>query len=244
MPIALFCAPLLARVEPRRATLVCALRGPTSPKPVYHDADRAPHNAFFMHRFLQSLQSEMRRDKVAPSNVCAGLDGYDAVMCCVRALAIRYGTREGANDLRAASIRVLRALLPPWLPRVFVTVFSRPAPRLAARMCATVTVASTQWLMGDSHISADDPAVVEITRCRYLEEAACAGICLHSCKTATEQFFVETMELTLHVDPNFEDFSCKFRFGVEPPPPAEDPVFAEPCFAQCPINTRKSPSLK
>lgn len=235
----LFCAPCTVRLKKAAASrrghrFVCALRGPTTATPIYTAIDRQPHNAFFMASFLAALQTELKRSP----DICGATTrrDYDSVMRAVRELARHYGTRNEDGALRAASVRVLCAVVPPWLPPIFVNVFALRTPHLAARMCAAVTVATTQWLMGPSRISEYDPTVVEIDRCRYLEESACAGICLHSCKTATEEYFVKNMHLPLHVDPNYDDFSCKFHFGIPPPSPSEDPIYAEPCFSQCPIS--------
>lgn len=63
------------------------------------------------------------------------------------------------------------------------------------------------------------------------------GICVHSCKTATESFFQESMGLDLAIEPNLDDFSCKFRFGSPPQPWSDDPMFRESCFASCPMST-------
>lgn len=49
-----------------------------------------------------------------------------------------------------------------------------------------------------------------------------------------QNFFAQDMALPLHMEPNYEDFSCQFSFGVQPPPVAEDPAFTTPCFTQCP----------
>ena len=75
---------------------------------------------------------------------------------------------------------------------------------------------------------------VLVKRCRYLEQAGCASVCLNSCKVPTQEFFAHDMGLALDITPNYEDFSCQFSFGRPPPPESADPAFATPCFTQCP----------
>ena len=47
------------------------------------------------------------------------------------------------------------------------------------------------------------------------------------------------MGLPLTMDPNYDDYSCQFSFGVAPPPEAADAAFDTPCFAQCPTKRRR-----
>lgn len=49
--------------------------------------------------------------------------------------------------------------------------------------------------------------------CRYLEEAGCASVCINSCKVPTQAFFERHMGLPLEMKPNYEDFSCQFRWA-------------------------------
>ena len=57
-------------------------------------------------------------------------------------------------------------------------------------------------------------------RCRYLEEAGCASVCLNSCKAPTQAFFSRHMGLPLDMRPNYEDYSCQFRWAPPLVPPA------------------------
>lgn len=41
------------------------------------------------------------------------------------------------------------------------------------------------------------------------------------------------MGLGLAIEPNLEDFSCKFQFGKTALNPMEDPMYQEPCLAKC-----------
>lgn len=130
-------------------------------------------------------------------------EGYAGVMDLIHKLTVRAdGDSEGLTE---AAVRVLRRLFPKWLPYAFAAVISKPLPIFAARINALVTVAVTQWLMGPNSLSKEDPTVVEIERCRYLEESGCVGICINSCKKATESFFAQSMGLPLYIEPNFDD---------------------------------------
>jgi len=72
-----------------------------------------------------------------------------------------------------------------------------------------------------------------VTRCRVLEEAGCAAICLNGCKVPTERMFAEEFGLPVTLRPNFQTKECRFVFGAAPPPLPHDPSFAQPCVALC-----------
>lgn len=75
---------------------------------------------------------------------------------------------------------------------------------------------------------------VLVKRCRYLEEAGCASICINSCKAPTQEFFAKDMGLPLTMTPNYETFECQFSFGLTPRDESEMEAFMTPCFSQCP----------
>ena len=41
------------------------------------------------------------------------------------------------------------------------------------------------------------------------------------------------MGMPLYMEPNFEDLSCKMKFGEVAPPLDQDPVNTQPCFSRC-----------
>ncbi|KAI0564880.1 Beta-carotene isomerase D27-like protein [Gracilaria domingensis] len=139
-----------------RASL--STRGPQTPAPDYSGIDANPLNKFFTNIFLSKLETELG----APS----AKRGYAGVVDVVQQLAARHRTDPKA--LQEASQRVLMSLFPPWLPRAFSKMFSKPIPGFAAWINAVVTIGVTQWLMGPSKL-AEDGVTVEIERCRYLE---------------------------------------------------------------------------
>jgi hypothetical protein len=61
------------------------------------------------------------------------------------------------------------------------------------------------------------------------------------CKIPTQRFFAEDMGLPLLMEPDYEDFSCTFSFGVAPPALAVDEALDTPCFSQCPVAVQDRP---
>jgi Beta-carotene isomerase D27-like, C-terminal len=210
-------------------------RGPSTPPPDYTALDAKPQNIFFMHMFACRLADELGVQQPIISET-----NYDVVMDLVSALTSR--ANGEASALTAAAVRVLETLFPAWLPPAFAALFSRPFPRFAAWLNAVVTIGATRWLMGPMKLADDGSSTVVIERCRYLESNGCVGTCLNSCKIATESFFETTMGLPLYISPDFTDFSCKFAFGVEPPPDKEQTCLTESCFTTCPARAGSAPA--
>ncbi|KAI8468248.1 MAG: hypothetical protein J3K34DRAFT_427967 [Monoraphidium minutum] len=171
------------------------------------------------------------------------LQGYDAIIDLTRALNRAYPT---ARETQLATRGILNSLFPSWLPAAFSVMFSRPLPAFSCRLNALATAATCQWLMGPckvNDVELDSGEVgtgmgVLVERCRYLEEAGCASICINSCKVPTQEFFEQDMGLPLTMTPNYDDFSCQFAFGKTPPPQSGDAAFSTPCFVQCPSKQR------
>ncbi|CAN6349606.1 unnamed protein product [Urochloa humidicola] len=83
---------------------------------------------------------------------------------------------------------------------------------------------------------------VFVEKCKYLEESKCLGICINTCKLPTQTFFKDHMGVDLYMEPNFEDYSCQFNFGVPPPPLETDKALKEPCLDIC-TNARRRREL-
>eukprot|EP00281_Chroomonas_sp_CCMP1168_P019699 CAMPEP_0206224592 /NCGR_PEP_ID=MMETSP0047_2-20121206/7108_1 /ASSEMBLY_ACC=CAM_ASM_000192 /TAXON_ID=195065 /ORGANISM="Chroomonas mesostigmatica_cf, Strain CCMP1168" /LENGTH=69 /DNA_ID=CAMNT_0053647559 /DNA_START=1 /DNA_END=206 /DNA_ORIENTATION=+ len=47
------------------------------------------------------------------------------------------------------------------------------------------------------------------------------------------------MGVLLWMEPDYDTFECRFKFGAEPPSQQSDPVFASPCFTQCPSKAKR-----
>ena len=72
-----------------------------------------------------------------------------------------------------------------------------------------------------------------VKRCRYLEEAGCAAICVNTCKMPTQSFFNEDMGVALQMVPDYESYECKFLFGVTPTSADEHEARNTPCLSSC-----------
>ena len=77
--------------------------------------------------------------------------------------------------------------------------------------------------------------LIVVFRCRYLEEAGCASICINSCKVPTQEFFRRNMGMDVSLEPNYDDFSCQFAFGKKPLP--------QVCLCEC-VHAHQVSSLQ
>jgi len=79
---------------------------------------------------------------------------------------------------------------------------------------------------------------VVIERCRFLETAACKGMCVGLCKQPTERFFNEELGLPLTMEPDFENCSCTMTWGAAPQC-GEDGLEDQDlrCFAECQMKS-------
>mmetsp|Transcript_27681 Transcript_27681/g.78271 ORF Transcript_27681/g.78271 Transcript_27681/m.78271 type:complete len:307 (+) Transcript_27681:198-1118(+) len=208
-----------------------ARRGPADEAPDYTTIDGNPLNQTIMTLFRRKMALAVEED----SELC----GYNAIVDLTWKLNTKFDTPEATQT---ATVGILISLMPSWLLKLFKVMFARPLPGLSNAMCAFVTVATCQWLMGRCRVNnVELPSGevkkywgMKVERCRYLEESGCAAVCANSCKVPTQTFFKEAMGIDLLMTPNYDDFSCQFDFGVVPGPQASDPAFAAPCFGQCP----------
>lgn len=141
---------------------------------------------------------------------------------------------------------VLLSMLPPGAPAQFRKLF--PPTRWAAEFNAALTVPFFYWLVGPSEVieveinGVKQKSGVRITKCRYLENSGCVGMCVNMCKTPTQDFFTNEFGLPLTMNPNFEDMSCDMLYGQVPPPIEEDPVSKQPCYASlCSLANPSAP---
>lgn len=106
-----------------------------------------------------------------------------------------------------------------------------------------------QWLVGPCELKTveitgadgqlrQQNSGVQISKCRYLEDSGCVGLCVNLCKIPTQRFFTEGFGIPLTMVPNFEDFSCEMIFGQPPPPLQDEDCYQQPCLANhCSIAT-------
>lgn len=80
------------------------------------------------------------------------------------------------------------------------------------------------------------PQAIKAERCRFLETSQCASVCVNSCKVPSQEWLGADFNMPLHIQPNYEDYSCTWRFNTPPPPLEEDQAILVPCFALCPSD--------
>ncbi|KAM3406899.1 hypothetical protein ACQJBY_000757 [Aegilops geniculata] len=141
--------------------------------------------------------------------------GYDGLIEVANRLMIK---GKSASETEQSAVRVLQALFPPLLLVLFKALLAPIANGQLASM------------------------MVFVEKCKYLEESKCLGICINTCKLPTQTFFKDHMGVDLYMEPNFEDYSCQFNFGVPPPPLDTDKALKEPCLDIC-TNARSRREL-
>ncbi|KAG7025594.1 Beta-carotene isomerase D27, chloroplastic, partial [Cucurbita argyrosperma subsp. argyrosperma] len=191
---------------------------------------------FFLNLFRSKMVQEVGWDSDKP--------GYDGLIEVANRLTMK---GKSNSDTIEASVRILIALFPPLLLELYRMLVSPIAGgKVAAIMVARVTAFTCQWLMGTCTVNSIElpdgsscQSGVFVEKCKYLEESKCIGICLNTCKFPTQSFFKNQMGIPLLMEPNFNDYSCQFKFGVLPPLPEEDSILKEPCLEICPNATRR-----
>uniref|UniRef100_N1R325 Beta-carotene isomerase D27-like C-terminal domain-containing protein n=1 Tax=Aegilops tauschii TaxID=37682 RepID=N1R325_AEGTA len=141
--------------------------------------------------------------------------GYEGLIEVANRLMIK---GKSASETEQSAVRVLQALFPPLLLVLFKALLAPIANGQLASM------------------------MVFVEKCKYLEESKCLGICINTCKLPTQTFFKDHMGVDLYMEPNFEDYSCQFNFGVPPPPIDTDKALKEPCLDIC-TNARRRREL-
>lgn len=192
----------------------------------------------FLRVFRSKLAEQVGTDSSKPSSDYAAIAELAATM----------NQKYPPAEIQKRAQKVLIALFPSWMPPWYKILFSQPFPAFSARMNAWATWVAGTWLMGDCEInnvpiefdSNDEVTRVGrqqgllVKRCRFLEEAGCASVCVNSCKIPTQTFFLENMGLPLTMEPNYETFECQFSFGRMPNITTETAALRTPCLAVCP----------
>jgi hypothetical protein len=211
--------------------------GPRDAQPDYTAIDAQPLNrliySLFRNKMVQALGG-----KDSP------MQGYPAIIDLTR----RLNALGSPQDTQTATRKILNSLFPSWLPPAFKVMFSKPFPEFSCRLNALATWATCQWLMGECQVNdveLDDGTIgtghgVLVTRCRYLEDAGCASVCINSCKVPTQTFFLKDMGLPLTMTPNYETYECQFSFGKTPLNENDDEAFKTPCFVGCPSKKKQN----
>lgn len=235
-------ASFAARLAPQRVRM-CAeagktqgewrCAGPQTPKPAFSDASLFDRTAIRV--FREALAHEL-------GGVSSAEIGYAGIMDLARELNRRYPAQEARRRTRG----ILRGLFPDFIIKLFPLMFAQPMPAFSAKLNAAITSLTCKWLMGPNTLLDVDEAEIApswgngvgqgllIERCRFLEESGCASVCINTCKVPTQDFFIRDMGIPLSMEPDYDTFECRFKFGKMPLPQQSDDVFQTQCFAQCP----------
>ncbi|KAF8039720.1 hypothetical protein BT93_B2055 [Corymbia citriodora subsp. variegata] len=227
----------LRSCPPRRTSPRFPIRFSLHSKTIAADdaASRAEYKpGVFDDLFLNLFRSKMVKEVGWDSEKT----GYDGLIEVAHRLMLMGSSN---SDTRDAAVRILRSLFPPLLLELYqLLIVPIGEGKLAAVMVARVTALTCQWLMGKCTVNSIDlpdgtscQSGVFVERCKYLEESKCVGICVNTCKLPTQSFFKDCMGVPLLMEPNFEDYSCQFKFGIHPPQLQEDAALKEPCLEIC-----------
>ncbi|OLP86106.1 Beta-carotene isomerase D27, chloroplastic [Symbiodinium microadriaticum] len=215
----------------------------------YESIDQSPVSQVLMGTVRHLLAKSAGHDSPTP--------GYDGVMELVREVNDMEGT---AQELQVRARKVFEGILPNlfigWIPPLWKKYFQPNAPQwLSNYSFFLVFYLLFPWLMGpmegDDHVDVEVPQswrsvlpflpesvrvpqTVKAERCRFLESANCASVCVNTCKVPSQGWLTDDFGMKLHIQPNYDDFSCRWKFGVEAPPLEEDEAVMVPCFTTCP----------
>lgn len=168
--------------------------------------------------------------------------------------------RGSARDVQLRAKRVFAGILPElgigFVPPLWKKYIKPNAPEWMANYAFVLVFTNLfPWLMGPmegvDHVdvktpdflrktfrnlpeSIKVPQSVKAERCRFLETSQCASVCVNSCKAPSQEWLAEDFGMDLHIQPNYDDFSCQWKFSVKPPPLYEDAAIMVPCFSKCP----------
>lgn len=215
----------------------------------YESIDRNPISQVLMGTVRKLLAESAGHDSPKP--------GYGGVMDLVREVNDMEGTAE---QLQLRARKVFAGILPNlfigWVPPLWKQYVQPNLPTWSTNFSFFLVFYTLfPWLMGpmegedfvDVEVpkqwrsvlpflpeSVRVPQTVKAERCRFLENANCASVCVNTCKVPSQEWLTADFGMPLHIQPNYDDFSCRWRFGVEAPPLYEDEAVMVPCFTSCP----------
>lgn len=181
---------------------------------------------------------------------------FGGIMNAVREVNDMDGT---ARDVQIRAKRVFAGILPAlgigWVPPIWKKFIHPNAPDWFSNWAFVLVFTNLfPWLMGPmegvDHVDVPTPAwirktfanfpktfrvpqAVKAERCRFLETSQCASVCVNTCKAPSQEWLGEDFGMDLHIQPNYDDFSCQWKFSVKPPPLYEDAAVMVPCFSKC-----------
>eukprot|EP00854_Cymbomonas_tetramitiformis_P013596 gene13596-16077_t len=170
---------------------------------------------------------------------------FDAVLTPVREVNDMVGTAE---DVQGRARRVFEGILPAlgigWVPPLWRKFVQPAAPQWLSNYAFVLVFTNLfPWLMGPmegvDHVDVPLPKALRDTfrnlpetiklpqtvkaeRCRFLESSSCASVCVNSCKVPSQNWLRDDFGMNMHIQPNYDDYSCQWKFGLVPPPLAED----------------------
>ena len=144
---------------------------------------------------------------------------------------------------------------PDWLVSLFDSI-NKSFPSLtpgkqlgpwfyAPALTSIVTPPFLQFLVGPSRPNYRKDGQLGgllVEKCKFLQESGCKGLCLHQCKIPAQEFFQETLGLSLTVQPNFDTQECQWSWGEDPLPHRTDPAWPKGCLVGCPTRLQLSSS--
>jgi len=221
----------------------------------YRSIDALPQSQLLIAVLRRLLVAEHGSD---PGRGSVPSTSFDGLMPLVRLVNDRPGS---AASVQAAARRVFQGILPSlllgWVPAAWrAAVRPRTPPWLQHFSFVLVFTTLFPWLLGPvagvEEVEVEAPAglrpllaalrlptlwrvpqAIKAERCRFLEAAQCASVCVNSCKVPSQEWLGDDFGMPLHIQPNYKDFSCTWSFGRPAPPLAEDEALMVPCFTLC-----------
>ncbi|XP_071717479.1 beta-carotene isomerase D27, chloroplastic-like [Rutidosis leptorrhynchoides] len=146
---------------------------------------------------------------------------------------------------RQLVLNALEKAIPSFYPFL---IKKMPPSKFTREVFAFFATIGFRWLVGPSELrelefeGKKERNVVHITKCRFLEESNCIGMCTNLCKMPTQEFIHKNLGTPVNMVPNFDDMSCEYVFGQEPPAQEDDPAFKQPCYKLCNAKQRHTTS--
>jgi len=220
----------------------------------YSSIDRLPQSRLLIFVLRKLLVGELGSDPTPQ----VPWTRFEGLMPIVRAVNERPGSAE---SVQTAARRVFEGILPSlglaWVPPWWRAWVQKAFPAWVLRGSFFLVFPTLfPWLLGPvagvEHVEVPLPAAlhpllsalrlpttlrvpqgIKAERCRFLEAAQCASVCVNSCKVPSQSWLGADFEMPLHIQPNYADFSCTWSFGKPAPPLAEDEALLVPCFSRC-----------
>ncbi|KAG9142913.1 hypothetical protein Leryth_016289 [Lithospermum erythrorhizon] len=165
--------------------------------------------------------------------------GYDGLVEAARAAHKVFNPTQQHHIV----LQTLEKALPRFILTLIRTVLPKSS-KFTREYFAAFTTVFFVWLVGPCEVRESDfegrkeKNVVYIKKCRFLEESNCVGMCTNLCKSPSQVFIRNSFRMPIYMVPNFEDMSCEMIYGQEPPQPANDPTFSQPCYKLCKENKK------